>query len=283
MTHLPVLLALALAVAACGPGPARPPGGAIDGRVAEATARLEASDAGRRVLAAIDAHGGLRAWYANGPLRYRYAYVRLDSTGAPAGDPLDTRQLVDPWSARAVHTLAADSSVSFGWTGTQAWARPAGAELPTDGRFWALTPYYFVSIPFVFADPGVRLALAPADTVEGRPVDVVHVAFEAGTGDAPDDYYDLLLDPATDRVVGVRYVVSYGPFNPEGGHTPETLMLYDGAQTVGGATVQEGFRSFATATGQPKARGTVTELAAAPETPDAAFGRPPDAEVLPGL
>lgn len=281
MSRLPLVLALVLA--ACGPDAARPADRDIDARVADATERLGASEAGQRVLAAIDAHGGLAAWYANGPLRFRYDYARLDSTGAPSGDPLDTRLLVDPWAARAVHTLAADSTVSFGWTGAEAWARPAGAELPTDARFWALTPYYFVSIPFVFADPGVRLALAPADTVEGRPVDVVRVTFEPGTGDAPDDYYDLLLDPATDRTVGVRYVVSYGAFNPDGGHTPETLMLYDGAQSVGGVTVQEGFRSFISATGQPKARGTVTELQAVPETPDAAFGLPDGAEVRPGI
>jgi hypothetical protein len=62
--------------------------------------------------------------------------------------------LVDTWSSRAVHTLAADSSVSFGWTGSEAWVRPAGAEVPTTPRFWALTPYGYVSIPFVFADPG---------------------------------------------------------------------------------------------------------------------------------
>ena len=60
-------------------------------------------------------------------------------------------------------------------------------------------------------------------------------------------------------------------------------MLYDGEQTIGGVTVQEGFRSFASATGQPKARGTLTELASAPETADAAFGVPDGAEVQPDL
>ncbi len=274
----PLLLA-ALLVAGCGPDLAAPSDRAVDARVADADARLAASDGGRQIAQAIEAHGGLAAWYGAGPLRFRYAYTRLDSTGAPAGDALDTRQLVDPWSARAVHTLAADPSVSFGWSGTQAWTRPADAELPTNARFWSLTPYYFVGVPFVFADPGVRLAAAPADSVEGRPVDVVRATFEPGTGDAPDDYYDVLLDPETHRVRGVRYVVSYAGFNPDGGHTPETLMLYDGAQTVGGVTLQQGFRSFASATGQPKARGTLSELAAAPDTPSSAFDRPADAQV----
>ncbi|WP_420455110.1 hypothetical protein [Rubrivirga sp.] len=273
------LVAAVLLVAGCGPDRAAPSDRAISARVAEAEARLAETEGGRLVAQAIEAHGGLATWYRAGPLRYRYTYTRLDSTGAPAGDAIDTRQLVDPWSARAVHTLAADSSVSFGWTGAEAWVRPAGAELATNARFWSLTPYYFVAIPFVFADPGVRLAVAAPDTVEGRPVDVVRATFEPGTGDAPDDYYDLLLDPATHRVRGIRYVVSYAAFNPDGGHTPETLMLYDGEQTVGGVTVQQGFRSFASATGQPKARGTLTELATAPDTPAAAFAVPAGAEV----
>ncbi len=277
-----LLLAAVLLATGCGPDRAAPSDRDVDARVAEADARLGETEAGRLVAQAIEAHGGLAAWYRAGPLRYRYTYTRLDSTGAPAGDAIDTRQLVDPWSARAVHTLAADSSVGFGWTGTEAWARPAGAELPTDARFWSLTPYYFVSIPFVFADPGVRLEVAPPDSVEGRPVDVVHVTFEPGTGDAPDDTYDLLLDPATKRVRGVRYVVSYAAFNPDGGHTPETRMLYDGAQTVGGVTLQQGFRSFDSATGHPKARGTLTELTTAPDAPSAAFARPEGAEVRGG-
>ena len=170
--------------------------------------------------------------------------------------------------------------MSFGWTGTEAWVRPDGAELPTNARFWSLTPYYFVGIPFVLADPGVRHEMAPPDTVEGRPIDVVHITFEPGTGDAPDDYYDLLLDPETDRVLGVRYVVSYAAFNPEGGHTPETLMLYDGAQEVGGLTLQEGFRSYASTSGAPKARGTVTEAARHPEVPASVFDVPEGAAVL---
>ena len=275
MTRLAIFLAL-IAFAGCSDA-ARPSDRAIDARVADATERLQSTPAGQRVLASIDAHGGLEAWYALGPVRWRYAYTRLDSTGAPSGPALDTRQLVDPWAARAVHTLP-DSSASFGWTGTEAWVMPGGAEIGTNARFWALTPYYFVSIPFVFADPGVRLAEAPADSVEGRPVDVIRVTFEPGTGDAPDDYYDLLLDPETDRVRAIRYVVSYGPFNPDGGHTPETLMLYDGAQTVGGVTVQQGFRSFLSESGTPKARGTVSELEAVPAT-NAMFARPADAEV----
>ncbi len=232
------------------------------------------------VWAAIEAHGGLARWYGNGPLRFRYTYDRLGSD-----DDIDTEQTVDTWAARARHTVMTDSA-AFGWTGTEAWVMPAGAELPTNARFWALTPYYFVAMPFVLADPGVNLEAAGQMEADGRSYDLVRVTFDAGTGDAPDDYYVLLLDPETRRVGGVRYVVSYPGFFPAGGATPERLMLYDGAQTVDGITLQEGFRSFAwtgSGAGEPAAQGTLTAVRFAPETPDDLFETPSGAEVQEGL
>jgi hypothetical protein len=277
------LLAL-LVLAACADAPspdlqeAQPD--AVQARVDAAMERLGSTPSGQRVREAIEAHGGLAAWYGGGPLRFRYAYQRLTPDGEPTGAPIDTRQIVDVWSARAVHTLLPDSSARFGWTGDEAWIYPPGAQLPTNARFWALTPYYFVAMPFVLADDGVTLALAAPDTVEGRPADVVRVTFEPGTGDAPDDYYDLLLDPATSRVRGVRYVVSYPGFFPDGGQTPETTMLYDGEQSPGGGIVlQQGFRSFASASMEPRARGTLTDLRFDPSVPDSAFARPAGAHV----
>ena len=253
----------------------------VQARVAEAEERLLASEGGQVVWEAIEAHGGLTRWYANGPLRFRYAYERLD--GRP---PLDTRQVVDPWSSRARHATMPDSSAQFGWTGERAWALPDTAGLPVNARFWALTPYYFVAMPFVLADPGVNLERAGRMDVEGRTYDLVRATFDAGTGDAPDDYYYLLLDPETRRVGGVRYAVSYPGFFPEGGQAPERLMLYDGAQTANGITLQEGFRSFLWAgdgPGEPAAEGAVTDVAFVPEAPDSLFAMPAGAMVQEGL
>ncbi|MEM1043178.1 MAG: hypothetical protein AAGI91_11170 [Bacteroidota bacterium] len=286
-----IFLALLLAGCAAEPEPptaepatsdrARPSDAVIAERVAEATARLEATEGGRLVLAAIDAHGGLERWYANGPVHFRYRYERL--TG---DDPIDTEQTVDTWSARARHLMNPDSSVpdssaAFGWTGEEAWVIGTDS-LPTNARFWSLTPYYFVAMPFVLADPGVNLEAAGQMTAEGETYDLVRATFEAGTGDAPDDYYFLLLDPETREVGGVRYVVSYPGFFPEGGSTPERLMLYDGAQTASGIVLQEGFRSFAwtgDGTGEAAARGTVTDLEFLPDAPASLFAMPPDARV----
>ena len=256
---------------------ATPSSEAVAVRVSEAQQRLAGSEAGQRVWAAIEAHGGLSRWYANGPLHFRYRYER-----GPDQSAIDTEQTIDTWSSRARHVTMPDSSVSFGWTGEEAWMYPAGAELSTNARFWSLTPYYFVAMPFVLADPGVNLALDDSMEAEGRTYETVRVTFDAGTGDAPDDYYVLLLDPETDHVGGVRYVVSYPGFFPDGGTTPERLMLYDGAQTASGITLQEGFRSFAwtgEGPGEPAARGTVSALRFVPDAPDSLFAMPTGAAV----
>lgn len=260
---------------------ARPDEASVTARVDEATVRLQSTAGGQLVLDAIDVHGGLARWYSNGPLHVRYRYERIGG-----GEAIDTRQVIDPWSSRAVHTLAADSSVSFGWDGTNAWVAPDSAALPTNARFWSLTPYYFIGMPFVLADPGVHLEASKPITVEGRVYELVRVTFAPGTGDAPDDYYYLLLDPETRRVGGVRYVVSYPGFFPEGGTTPEKIMLYDGAQTVDGITLQEGFRSFAwtpDGPGEASARGSLTEVRFEPTVPDSMFARPSGASIQEAL
>jgi hypothetical protein len=249
---------------------------AITSRIAEARERLDSTEAGRFVWQAIEAHGGLQAWWSNGPLYFRFDYQPV------GGEGIDTYELVDTWSSRARHWLASDTTVSFGWDGAQAWTHPAGAEVPTNARFWSLTPYYFVAVPFVLADPGVQHTMDGTMTFEDKTYDLVRITFASGTGDAPDDYYVILLDPNTRLVRGLRYIVSYPGYFPDGGHSPEKLMMYDGEQTVDGITLAERFRAFPWNDGDPGDLVTevsITDVDFRPETPKDAFEMPAGAEV----
>ncbi|MFQ5568094.1 MAG: hypothetical protein ACE5G0_00380 [Rhodothermales bacterium] len=252
----------------------------IASRVQAATARLEAGEAGALVLAAIEKHGGLARWYANGPLFFRFNY-------RPQGrQPIDTYQIVDTWSSRASHRLAADSSMGFGWDGQRAWRLPPEVDLPTNARFWALTPYYFIGVPFVLGDPGVVLHPDGEMDFEDRTYDLVRVTFEAGTGDAPDDYYVVLIDRQTRRIGGMRYVVSYPGFFPEGGHSAESFIVYDGEQEIDGILFPQTFRTFQWSDedgpGALKTETSLTDVAFRPNTSDDAFHVPEGAEVLEG-
>ena len=219
---------------------AKPKPAWVSNRVSEATERLSSSEAGQLVLKSINYHGGLATWWNNGPLYFRFNYQPRKGTGTPR----DTYETADYWSSVARHQRVSDPNTEYGWTGSQAWYLPDSAEIPYNTRFWALTPYYFAGMPFVFADEGVNLSAEEPVVYEGETYDAVRVTFGEGVGDAPEDYYVLYLHPETGRLSAIRYVVSYPGYFPDGGHSQEKLMTYEGEQKISGITLPEKHRTF---------------------------------------
>lgn len=199
-------------------------------RVEKAKIELNNTDAGRIVWKAMEAHGGLERWYGNGPLSFRFNYRPLDGK-----TPRDSYQTIDTWSNRARHTSATDSTAHFGWTGKIAWVQAADSTaFAYDTKFWALTPIYFLGQPFILDGAGVNLELLPKTVYKEVSQDVVKVTFDAGTGDAPDDYYILYFQEDTHLLSAIRYIVSYPAYFEDGGHLPEKFMEVIGAETVDG-------------------------------------------------
>jgi hypothetical protein len=249
----------------------------VGARVAAAQARMMASPAGKVIWESMEAHGGLANWYEGKNLTFRFNYM-------PVGGkkPNDTTQTIDLWSSRARHTLTSNPEVSFGWDGKQAWVSPADAEVGTNPRFWSLTPYYFVGVPFVLGDQGVKLAMEAPIEFEGKTYDTVRVTFEDGTGDA-SDYYVVYFDQQTRKVGGLRYVVTYKGFFPDGGHSPEKFMSYDGEQDIEGIKLPVSFRTFAwdgAKEGEVVTNTTLSDVAFQPDFSD--FEVPKDARVVEG-
>jgi hypothetical protein len=185
------------------------------------------------VWSAIEAHGGLHTWLAKSTLAFEFDYRPL----AQPERRMHTYSQVDHWSARAHQTEldgGAGAEATLGWDGERAWITPAADAFPSSARFWSLTPYYFVGMPFVAADPGTHYERLPDATLDGTLYQVVKLTYGEGVGDAPDDYYVLYLHPETHTLAGLRYVVSFPGFFPEGGHTPEKLMRYTDFTTVDG-------------------------------------------------
>lgn len=259
---------------------AKPKDAWIEKRVSEAKTRLQKTKAGKLVWQSIEAHGGLERWFANGPVYFHYNYQPVGDRG-----PRNTYQTVDTWASRARHQMANAQDREYGWDGETAWYHPADWEPPYDVRFWALTPYYFVGMPFVLADSGVNLEYEGTDTLEETQYDVVRVTF-GEVGISPDDYYVMYFDKETHRVGALRYIVSYPKFFPDGGHSPPKLMTYDGEQTVDGIVFAEKYRFFMW---KPKEKtdtkvvtnATLSDVEFRPETPDAFFDMPDGAEVVP--
>ena len=246
-------------------------------RIDAATQRLSATGPGKKVLRAIDAMGGLARWYGNGALYYRFDYVPLDD-----GAPRNTLITNDYRNARAVHRLVSDPSVRYGFDGTNAWSLTGEKVEGMSPRFWSLTPYYFVGLPFVLADGGINFTALPAAELDGRSYDLVKVTYDAGTGDAPGDYYVLYLNRQSGQLDALRYVVTYPGYFPNGGSTREKLMKITGKTTVDGVTLPTGYATHMWNDGDvsaPVTTITVSDYAYKDQLSDDFFAMPADAKV----
>ncbi|MGB3800342.1 MAG: hypothetical protein WA952_11065 [Lewinella sp.] len=284
MKHLIYLLLLVLLQCAAEgetPDPPVASSSAHTQRIADAYRRLETDSAGLRVLRAIEAHGGLETWYTNGPLYYHFNYQPLDD-----GSPRNTFAYNDYVNSRAVHQLAADTTQRFGFDGEQAWSMTGERVAGMSPRFWSLTPYYFVGLPFVLADGGINFASLPDREMDGITYQLVKVTFADGTGDAPDDYYVLYLHPETGQLDALRYIVSYPGYFPDGGHNPEKLMKLTGKTKVDGITLPTGYDTYwweADQAGEHITDIEVTDYAFMPALDDDFFTMPDGAAVFSDL
>ena len=197
----------------------------VEERVSGSKTHLQKTEGGQLLWKSIKAHGGLGQWFSNGLLKFRWAYHMTDKGGLTK----DTTQVVDTWSSRAVHEVnGGETPITFGWDGSKGWVSPRDAQLMTPPDFWALTPYYFVGVPHVLADPGTKhQRLSETLSFRGRDYLQVKVTYEPDTGETPDDYYIVLIDPDTYLVKGVRYIVTHPVVS--GGKPPvEKLLTYEG-------------------------------------------------------
>ena len=202
----------------------------ITSRVAEAKTHLSKTDGGKLLWDSIEAHGGLDKWFANGLLEFRWTYHMKDR-----GLVKDSTQIIDTWSSKARHVgLGSMEGTTFGWDGAKAWIEPKDANIGIPPGFWALTPYYFVGVPHVLADPGTIHELLPEKIdLDGKSYEQVKVSYESGTGESPDDYYIALIDSETKLVKGVRYIVT-SPLLARKGEPVEKLLTYEGWYDLSG-------------------------------------------------
>ncbi|MGO4918187.1 DUF6503 family protein [Maribacter spongiicola] len=252
----------------------------VSSRVAKTKERLHTTEAGKVIWNAMEAHGGLDTWYANGPITFRFNYQPLDGKTAR-----DSYQTVDTWSNRSVHTSTIVSSAKFGWSGDQAWVKAKDSTaFAYDTKFWALTPLWFVGHPFVLSGEGVNLELLDAEKFKGQDYNVVKVTFDAETGDAPDDYYILYVNKDTSKIAVMRYIVSYPEYFKDGGHAPEKFTEFIGEQVVDGVTMPGGFKTYWTVkNNQPGDYITkidFTDVSFEKELPKDFFDAPANAKIL---
>jgi hypothetical protein len=251
-------------------------GAAIQQQVEAARNRLAASEGGQLVMRAIEAHGGLAAWYRAPTSSYTWEYA---NTGADI--QFKSFLVADNRTRRVYHDLMTlgpygdpePVDARFAWTGEVAWMAPGSIGRPNP-HFWATTGYYFEQIPFVLADPGLSYERLPDATLDGTTYQLVKASYSDGVGYSDDDTYTLYIHPNTDRVDAIRYTVTYGRDVPTDADLSETLFYYEDYVTVDGLTVPTHFRGYAFSDGE---RGTFRNEAWADSI---SFRRPFDASRL---
>jgi len=150
--------------------------------------------------ATFEAHGGLEQWRKQRQMTYTLIGFPLSAQVAKPN-----RSTVD-LNNRFNRIEGEGFVVAF--DGTQAWCTPGPEAVGLPLRFVTLGSFYFIGMPFVFADPGVVLQERATETFRGKAYRVVQVSYARGTGHSSKDDYTLFIDPETDRLGLIHHSVT---------------------------------------------------------------------------
>ncbi len=186
----------------------------------------------------VAAHGRLEKWRAAPTVSFE------DEFAAPGAPPAVSHVTVEQGRRRSYMDVPGTTS-TLAWDGERVWTTSWASPAPP--RFVAQLNYYFLNLPWLTQDPGVKLVEEGTGTVLGDsvPSAIVMMTFEPGTGDTPDDYYRLYIDPATKRLRACDYVVTYGSLMPPGAESsPEHHLVFESYETVNGLLVPTSYTIY---------------------------------------
>ena len=189
-------------------------------------------EAHRVVQAMIEAHGGMETWAAAPTVSFEDT---LTLAGAPSGV---TSRVPVAQGSRSAYFDFPGTEMRLAWDGERAWSE--NWTLPFPPRFLALLNYYFLNLPWLTLDPGVKLGEPGSARLRGDDTEytTIRMTFEEGVGDSSDDYYVLYIHPETHRLRACEYIVTYAAVLSEGADaSPLHTLVYDAHATVDGLTV----------------------------------------------
>lgn len=184
------------------------------------------------VIAMIEAHGGMAPWRTTRTVSFESEFA-----GPEDSTSIVTRVMVDQERRRAYIDFP-KTGESMAWDGKRAWSTNWAQPYPP--RFIALLDYYFLDLPWLTMDPGVKMKVAGRDSLWEDPTQyhVVNMSFMPGTGDTPGDTYRLYIDPESKRLKACKYRMTYRSMIPDSmGTMPEHIVVYEDFATVDGRVV----------------------------------------------
>jgi len=217
----------------------------------------------------LKAHGGLNQWRSFKTLEFDLQHE---------DDSIPTEHYTLDLLNRKDLTVA--DSFKIGFDGTEVWVAPnKKAFKGRSARFYHNLYSYFLTIPFIVADPGVIYA-DDTLTVNGKLYDVINVGFESGVGDADKDAYKLLIDPTTHKMEKLLYTVTY--YSGEA-HENYNALSYENWMDVNGVQLPSklvGYKYSAGLIGDKRYEVDFVNIQLKQESPDQdMFNMPTGAEI----
>jgi len=148
-------------------------------------------------------HGGLEKWQEQNSMTYTMIGFPLSPQVAkPNKSNVDLRNR---------YNRIEGEGFTVGFNGEIAWSVPGPEAVGLKPRFFSLGSFYFVGMPFVFADEGVVLIDAGEANFQGKTYRLVKVGYKTGTGYTSKDDFNLLIDRETNKLSVINHSVTELP------------------------------------------------------------------------
>ncbi len=170
------------------------------------------------------AHGGLARWQQQRTFQYTMKgfplSAQMQKPNTSTVDLQSRRNRID------------GEGFTVAYDGKKAWGLPDDKAAGIPARFVTLGSFYFIGMPFVFGDPGIKLQELPREKFLGKEYRVVRATYDKGVGYTPDDDYLLYVDPESGRLKLINHTVT-----ELGDAKKRVAWLFDEWQEVNGLVV----------------------------------------------
>ena len=219
----------------------------------------------------LEAHGGIEQWRR----QRTFTYTLRDFPLSPEVAKPNTATV----DLHSRSNLIKGVGFTVGFDGSRAWSVPGPDAVGLPPRFFSLGSFYFVGMPFVFADPGATVEDKGTGYFRGKSYRVLGVRYDTGVGHSAEDDYVVFIDPDTDRLALIHHSVT------ESADVDRVTWVFDEWQLVSGLYIPSRMTFYAgwdpDETGQG-ASCTVENVTLSTQAPDPAIYRPPADAVIDG-